>query len=221
MPLQHPGVVVRPIQQMNGGASFNEVFFSDAVLPDEYRVGAVGEGWKVALTVLGHERNSSGGSGRRGGDFVDLVGSQGHCFGATRIGVRQRWALVRVTVRAPTRGLAAPALEHRQGAFLSTEESPRVGMGCIVTSACSCLSLRTRSPQRSARVVDPLPAQPFQPLTATQHQPQPAPYKGAAPDWIGERGAPNFRVMDINQCHDTRATDSSSPFRRASSCDQE
>ena len=74
IPLDHPGVVVRPIKQMNGGASFNEVFFSDAVIPDEYRVGKVGEGWKVALTVLGHERNSSGGSGRRGGDFIDLLG---------------------------------------------------------------------------------------------------------------------------------------------------
>jgi len=74
VPLQHPGVDVRGIQQMNGGASFNEVFFSDAVIPDEYRVGAVGEGWKVALTVLGFERNSSGGSGRRGGDFHDLLG---------------------------------------------------------------------------------------------------------------------------------------------------
>jgi alkylation response protein AidB-like acyl-CoA dehydrogenase len=46
----------------------------DAVIPDSYRVGAVGAGWKVALTVLSFERNSSGGSGRRGGDFYDLLG---------------------------------------------------------------------------------------------------------------------------------------------------
>ncbi|HQZ36980.1 MAG TPA: acyl-CoA dehydrogenase family protein [Ilumatobacteraceae bacterium] len=74
VPLQHPGVDVRPIRQMNGGASFNEVFFADAVIGDHLRVGAVGEGWKVALAVLGFERNSSGGSGRRGGDFDDLLG---------------------------------------------------------------------------------------------------------------------------------------------------
>jgi alkylation response protein AidB-like acyl-CoA dehydrogenase len=74
VPLQHEGVTVRGIRQMNGGASFNEVFMDDAVIPDSYRVGAVGAGWKVALTVLSFERNSSGGSGRRGGDFYDLLG---------------------------------------------------------------------------------------------------------------------------------------------------
>ncbi|HQV56899.1 MAG TPA: acyl-CoA dehydrogenase family protein, partial [Ilumatobacteraceae bacterium] len=74
VPLQHDGVTVRGIKQMSGGASFNEVFFTDAVIPDSYRIGNVGEGWKVAVTVLAHERNSSGGSGRRGGDFNDLLG---------------------------------------------------------------------------------------------------------------------------------------------------
>jgi alkylation response protein AidB-like acyl-CoA dehydrogenase len=74
VPLQHPGVEVRPIRQMTGGASFNEVFLSGAVIGDDLRVGPVGGGWKVALAVLGFERNSSGGSGKRGGDFVDLLG---------------------------------------------------------------------------------------------------------------------------------------------------
>jgi alkylation response protein AidB-like acyl-CoA dehydrogenase len=74
VPLRHPGVEVRPIRQMNGGASFNEVFFSDAIIGDDLRVGAVGDGWKIAVAVLGFERNSSGGSGRRGADFADLLG---------------------------------------------------------------------------------------------------------------------------------------------------
>ena len=131
VPLQHPGVVVRPIQQMNGGASFNEVFFSDAVLPDEYRVGAVGEGWKVALTVLGHERNSSGGSGRRGGDFVDLLGLATAMDrrddpvirqGLARVYSRQRvrdWARSRAAAAVRLGGSAGP--EGSIGKLLWTE----------------------------------------------------------------------------------------------------
>ena len=49
-------ITVVPIRQMSGGASFNEVFFDDVRMPDRYRLGAVGEGWKVALTTLGFER---------------------------------------------------------------------------------------------------------------------------------------------------------------------
>ena len=45
---------------MSGGASFNEVFLSGVRVADELRIGDVGDGWKVALTVLGHERATSG-----------------------------------------------------------------------------------------------------------------------------------------------------------------
>ena len=55
-----PGITVVPIRQMSGGSSFNEVFFDDVRVPDRYRLGAVGEGWKVALTTLGFERSTSG-----------------------------------------------------------------------------------------------------------------------------------------------------------------
>lgn len=51
-----PGVEVKPIKQMDGGAHFNEVFFNDAVIPDHYRLGEVGSGWGGALTVLMNER---------------------------------------------------------------------------------------------------------------------------------------------------------------------
>jgi alkylation response protein AidB-like acyl-CoA dehydrogenase len=72
VPLDAPGVEVRPIRQMSGGASFNEVFLSGVRIGDEMRVGDVGAGWKVALTVLGHERSTSG-SSRRGGGFDELL----------------------------------------------------------------------------------------------------------------------------------------------------
>jgi alkylation response protein AidB-like acyl-CoA dehydrogenase len=61
-----PGVDVRPLRQMTGGATFNEVFLSDVRVPDSHRLGEPGEGWKVALTTLLNERSTIG-AGRAGG----------------------------------------------------------------------------------------------------------------------------------------------------------
>jgi alkylation response protein AidB-like acyl-CoA dehydrogenase len=58
--MRAPGVLVRPLRQMTGGAAFNEVFLDDVVVPDSRRMGGEGEGWKVALTTLAHERNAMG-----------------------------------------------------------------------------------------------------------------------------------------------------------------
>jgi len=55
-----PGVTVRPLRQMTGGATFSEVFLDDVHVSDERRLGQVGDGWKVALTTLGHERSAMG-----------------------------------------------------------------------------------------------------------------------------------------------------------------
>jgi alkylation response protein AidB-like acyl-CoA dehydrogenase len=54
--MRQPGIEVRPIHQMNGHASFNEVFFSDVVVDHADVVGEVGGGWSVARTTLAHER---------------------------------------------------------------------------------------------------------------------------------------------------------------------
>ena len=78
VPLDHPGVEVRPIKQMSGGQSFNEVFFTDARFPDTLRLGPVGSGWSVALTTLGYERDhsdSGGGGSRPGGTWRHLLAS--------------------------------------------------------------------------------------------------------------------------------------------------
>jgi alkylation response protein AidB-like acyl-CoA dehydrogenase len=56
LPMQQDGVEVRPIKQMNGYASFNEVFISDARIPADYIVGDVNDGWRVGLTTLAYER---------------------------------------------------------------------------------------------------------------------------------------------------------------------
>jgi alkylation response protein AidB-like acyl-CoA dehydrogenase len=60
VPFDAPGVEVRPIRQMSGGTSFNEVFLTDVRVADSLRLGPVGEGWRVALTCLGFERDHTG-----------------------------------------------------------------------------------------------------------------------------------------------------------------
>lgn len=55
--MDQPGVTVRPIEQLTGTSEFNEVFFDDAVAAD--LVGQPGEGWKIAMALLGFERGVS------------------------------------------------------------------------------------------------------------------------------------------------------------------
>jgi alkylation response protein AidB-like acyl-CoA dehydrogenase len=78
IPMDLAGTTIRPIKQMSGGSSFNEVFFDDVRVPDSMRLGPVGEGWKVALTTLGFERDhsdSAGGGRRVGGSWRQLLGT--------------------------------------------------------------------------------------------------------------------------------------------------
>ena len=77
IPMDLPGIEIRPIRQMSGGASFNEVFFNDVRVPDSMRLGAVGEGWRVALTTLGFERDRSGQTADRAGRW-QLAAAAGH-----------------------------------------------------------------------------------------------------------------------------------------------
>ena len=59
--IKQPGVEVQPLKQMNGHASFNQVFFTDAKVLPENLVSKVGDGWKVAMTTLAHERRGADG----------------------------------------------------------------------------------------------------------------------------------------------------------------
>ena len=105
LPMDAPGVEVRPIRQMSGASSFNEVFLSGVRIGDDMRVGTAGEGWKVAGATLAFERTASGQAQRRkGGTFEDLLRL------AVRLGksgdplVRQQLAdvYVRTRLRAAT-----------------------------------------------------------------------------------------------------------------------
>lgn len=57
--LDQPGIDIRPIKQMSGTAEFNEVFFNEAKCAEGDMLGGVGDGWKVAMALLGFERGAS------------------------------------------------------------------------------------------------------------------------------------------------------------------
>jgi alkylation response protein AidB-like acyl-CoA dehydrogenase len=89
-----PGVEVRPLRQMTGGASFNEVFFDEVRVHDSHRLGDVDEGWTVALTTLMNERASIGGGGAGVGsiNFTRIVELARHLGADEDPVMRQRLA---------------------------------------------------------------------------------------------------------------------------------
>lgn len=58
VPMDHPGIEVRPIKNMSGGEVFAEVFFDDVHVPVENRLGEEGQGWQVTISALASERSS-------------------------------------------------------------------------------------------------------------------------------------------------------------------
>ncbi len=73
------GVEVHPLKQMNGHASFNQVFFNDAKVPRSDQIGKNGDGWQIAMTTLMHERRNAGNifvEARRRGDFQGSIYEQ-------------------------------------------------------------------------------------------------------------------------------------------------
>ncbi|HUF98427.1 MAG TPA: acyl-CoA dehydrogenase family protein [Ilumatobacter sp.] len=102
--MHSPGVEVRPLRQITGEAEFNEVYLTDARIPDSQRIGAEGEGWRVALTTLMNERTAIGGGGagggkpRRGGAANDAVTVWNKLPDAERTGARKD-ELMRLWVR--------------------------------------------------------------------------------------------------------------------------
>jgi alkylation response protein AidB-like acyl-CoA dehydrogenase len=63
--MKQPGIEVRPIEQIDGSAEFNEVFFTNVRCPKDNVIGGVNNGWKVAMTTLGFERGTSSTTGHR------------------------------------------------------------------------------------------------------------------------------------------------------------
>ena len=78
-----PGILIRPIKEMTGAATFNEVFFDDVRIPAANLVGAENEGWRLAKVTLGNERVSLStggvlwGSGPTALEMLDAVRERG------------------------------------------------------------------------------------------------------------------------------------------------
>lgn len=133
VPMDATGVTVRPIRQMTGGTSFNEVLLDDVELEDTYRLGPVGEGWKVALTVLAAERLDSGNLGLENADqAVELARNAGRELDAlerdtvadlvTRSFVQR---LVGMRVAAAVGAGVEPGPEASVGKLLATDTMAR------------------------------------------------------------------------------------------------
>jgi alkylation response protein AidB-like acyl-CoA dehydrogenase len=103
--MKQPGIDVRPLRQMTGGADFCEVFFDNARTPKDWIVGKRGEGWLVSRTTLKHERNSIGSTQQTRATLAGLVAlaQQSKINGKPAIqdaSIRPRLAMVEGYVRS-------------------------------------------------------------------------------------------------------------------------
>jgi len=140
------GVDVRPLYQITGEAEFNEVFFTDARVPDSSRLGGIGEGWRVAVTTLMNERVAIGGGvGRRGqGPIADAlriwkdrwIGDASPHAGALRDRLMVAWIrseVARLTnIRASqARRIGTPGPEGSVAKLAFAEENKRIYELCV------------------------------------------------------------------------------------------
>lgn len=120
VPMDSSGLTIQPIRQMNGGASFNEVFLSEVRIPDSLRLGEPGQGWEIANATLAFERTASGaGKRRKGGSVAEVIALAQRLGKAGDPIVRQRLAdlHVRSVLHAATvdRVATATAAGERPG----------------------------------------------------------------------------------------------------------
>lgn len=119
--LHAPGVDVRPLRQMTGGASFNEVFLDEVRIPEDHRLAGVNEGWSVAMTTLLHERELIGAGSDEGqqfgsvASFERVAATAAHFGGADDPVLRQRLADVYIAGRLSAMSTARAAAAAKAG----------------------------------------------------------------------------------------------------------
>ncbi|MEH3132544.1 MAG: acyl-CoA dehydrogenase family protein [Mycolicibacterium neoaurum] len=132
MPMNQPGIEVRPLVQITGDAHFNEVFITDATVPDAYVVGGVGNGWRVLQTALAVERavmgtgNSLHRKQSRGNSLVELARTHGKLDDAA---IRRSLAEVLALRELNSLNNARAKAEAKQG-----NASPVMSLGKLATS---------------------------------------------------------------------------------------
>src|SRR5256885_2593626 len=111
-----PGVEVRPLRQLTGEAEFNEVFLTDVRIPDAYRLGDVGDGWRVARTTLMNERVAiGGGAAPREAGMIGVVAGEWRSRPELRT-PGQHDALLRLWVAAEAARLAGQRVRGQPAA---------------------------------------------------------------------------------------------------------
>ena len=131
VPMDADGVTVRGLRQISGEAEFNEVFFDDVALDADAVVGAVGDGWGAALTVLMFERLTIG------------LGAEGFGYNAVAVHEGRRAGRARAArpgdPQAPRRdqdrvaGHPLPELPRAQRAVAGRDPGPRGGLAKVTT----------------------------------------------------------------------------------------
>lgn len=151
VPMRQPGIDVRPLTQITGESHFNEVFLTDARVPDAYVVGGVGNGWRVLQTALAYERSLMGSAGRSGrnsskaNSLVDLAGDHGRLDDAAT-----RRALADVLALRELNGLnnARAKAEAKQGT-----SSPVMSLGKLAMSGILHAEARLKTDILGARAL--------------------------------------------------------------------
>ncbi|ORB28222.1 acyl-CoA dehydrogenase family protein [Mycolicibacterium parafortuitum] len=132
VPMKQPGIEVRPLVQITGDSHFNEVFITDAKVPDAYVVGGVGNGWRVLQTALAYERAIMG-SGTslhrkqsRGSSLVEMARAHGKLDDSA---IRKSLADVLALRELNSLNNARAKAEAKQGTA-----SPVMSLGKLATS---------------------------------------------------------------------------------------
>jgi alkylation response protein AidB-like acyl-CoA dehydrogenase len=155
--MRAPGVTIKPLKQMNGGAGFNEVFFENVRVPHENVLGDVNEGWTVAITTLMNERVAIGSGGGGRGTINDVItlarerGSNGDprirqkiadLYAKTRI---QKFLSMR-TLTAATQG-KVPGPEGSIGKLLGGRITSQLGELTVALAGPAAVAGETRLAQ--------------------------------------------------------------------------